>query len=96
MHAQARQTRSLCRSSEASSQTGRTHGHTDAQTAAAKEGNLFLFNTMSGKKQTVCTRSERENKLSMYCCGVTVYDLSHIGKFRSCPLQIDLVPSQFM
>ncbi len=24
-------------------------------------------------------RNEGDNKLSMYCCGVTVYDLSHIG-----------------
>ncbi|CAL5222511.1 g4885 [Coccomyxa viridis] len=27
-------------------------------------------------------RNEGDNKLSMYCCGVTVYDLSHIGHAR--------------
>lgn len=40
---------------------------------------LFLYNTMSGKKERLRPREGQGNMLSMYCCGVTVYDLSHIG-----------------
>ena len=83
MHAQVRQNRLACRASGATSQAEISHGHSDAQAAAVEEKNLSLFNTMSSKKERVRTRSERENKLSMYCCGVTVYDLSHIGNCRS-------------
>ena len=38
-----------------------------------------MYNTMSGKKERLRPREGQGNKLSMYCCGVTVYDLSHIG-----------------
>ena len=51
-----------------------------AQTASKlRERELNLYNTMSGRKERVQPQHGQGNKISMYCCGVTVYDLSHIG-----------------
>ena len=41
---------------------------------------LQLYNTMARSKQAFTTRPETPNKVSMYVCGVTVYDFSHIGE----------------
>ena len=41
---------------------------------------LVIFDTLSGKKQEFTPINE--NKVSMYVCGPTVYDLSHIGNAR--------------
>lgn len=49
-----------------------------AQAPAAAE--LRLFNTMSRKKEAF--RPRVEGKVGMYVCGVTAYDLSHIGHAR--------------
>ena len=43
-----------------------------------KEFGLLLHNSMSRKKELF--RPLEDNKVSMYVCGVTVYDYSHIGK----------------
>lgn len=43
---------------------------------------LWLFNTMSGKKTKFERRLGQGNKVNMYCCGVTVYDYSHVGESR--------------
>lgn len=43
---------------------------------------VVLYNTMSRSKETVSPRAFRDKSLSMYVCGVTVYDLSHIGHAR--------------
>ena len=43
--------------------------------------NLRLKNTLSNK--TELFRSILPNKVSIYCCGVTVYDLCHLGHARS-------------
>jgi cysteinyl-tRNA synthetase len=42
---------------------------------------LRLYNTLSGTKEVLRTRVPRH--LGMYVCGVTVYDLCHIGHARS-------------
>ena len=42
---------------------------------------MYIFNTMSGKKEKFT--SLQKNKVGMYACGVTVYDLCHIGHARS-------------
>ncbi|XP_062076504.1 cysteine--tRNA ligase, chloroplastic/mitochondrial-like isoform X2 [Humulus lupulus] len=41
---------------------------------------LWLYNTMSRKKEVF--RSKVEGMVGMYVCGVTAYDLSHIGHAR--------------
>lgn len=40
---------------------------------------FYLYNTMSGRKEKFQARPGQGNKVNMYCCGVTVYDYSHIG-----------------
>lgn len=45
----------------------------------AEERSVWLHNTMSGRKERFHVRSGEGNRVSMYCCGVTVYDFSHIG-----------------
>jgi len=42
---------------------------------------LRIYNTLSGKKEVFTPL--RGNKVGMYVCGVTVYDLCHIGHARS-------------
>jgi len=42
---------------------------------------LRIYNTLSGKKEVFIPL--RERKVGMYACGVTVYDLCHIGHARS-------------
>lgn len=42
---------------------------------------LQIFNTLSGKKEPF--QPLRPNKVGMYVCGVTVYDLCHVGHARS-------------
>lgn len=41
---------------------------------------LWVYNTMSRKKEVF--RPKVEGKVGMYVCGVTAYDLSHIGHAR--------------
>lgn len=43
---------------------------------------LMLYNTMSRGKEPFTPRPNQGNKVSMYVCGVTVYDYSHIGHSR--------------
>jgi cysteinyl-tRNA synthetase len=42
---------------------------------------LRIYNTLTGKKEGFVPL--RESKVGMYACGVTVYDLCHIGHARS-------------
>ncbi len=42
---------------------------------------LRIFNTLTGKKEEFLPL--REKRVGMYACGVTVYDLCHIGHARS-------------
>jgi len=42
---------------------------------------LRIYNTLTGKKEDFIPL--RENKAGIYACGVTVYDLCHIGHARS-------------
>ena len=39
---------------------------------------IELHDTMSGSKRTLETLEP--GKVSLYCCGPTVYDLTHVGK----------------
>lgn len=41
---------------------------------------LWLYNTMSKQKELF--KPKVEGKVGMYVCGVTAYDLSHIGHAR--------------
>ena len=41
---------------------------------------MKIFNSMSGRKEEFTPIEE--NKVKMYACGITVYDLSHIGHAR--------------
>lgn len=43
---------------------------------------MRLYNTLSRKKEDF--DSVRGDKVSMYACGITAYDLCHIGHARSC------------
>jgi cysteinyl-tRNA synthetase len=42
---------------------------------------LHIYNTLTGKKEDFVPL--HENRIGMYVCGVTVYDLCHIGHARS-------------
>jgi cysteinyl-tRNA synthetase len=46
-----------------------------------KGGVMRVYNTLSGNKEKLIPLSP--GKIGMYACGVTVYDLSHIGHARS-------------
>ncbi|CAK9188203.1 unnamed protein product [Ilex paraguariensis] len=48
--------------------------------AGNKSRELWLYNTMSRKKELF--KPKVDGKVSMYVCGVTAYDLSHIGHAR--------------
>ena len=41
---------------------------------------MKIYNSMTGKKEEF--KTIEENKVKMYACGITVYDLSHIGHAR--------------
>ena len=43
---------------------------------------LVLYNTMTKAKEAFTPRPDQGNHVSMYVCGVTVYDYSHIGHAR--------------
>ena len=43
---------------------------------------LNLYNTLTRKKEAFQTIEE--NKVRMYCCGITVYDYCHLGHARTC------------
>ena len=49
---------------------------------------MKIYNTLSGKKETLNTREA--NRIKMYVCGMTVYDDSHIGHARTF-LSFDLI-----
>ena len=42
---------------------------------------MKVFNTLSGKKETLVPLEK--NKIKMYVCGMTVYDDTHIGHART-------------
>lgn len=50
-----------------------------------REFRLLLHNSMSKKKELFTPL--HDNKVSMYVCGVTVYDYSHIGRLKNVDLQ---------
>eukprot|EP00891_Asterochloris_glomerata_P001720 jgi/Astpho2/1720/fgenesh1_pm.00032_%23_20_t len=51
--------------------------------AAEASPQLQLYNTMARTKQPFNPREGQGNRVSMYVCGVTVYDWSHIGHARA-------------
>ncbi|XP_050363881.1 cysteine--tRNA ligase, chloroplastic/mitochondrial isoform X1 [Argentina anserina] len=63
------------------STTATTSPHSQtSESAAAAASELWLHNTMSRKKELF--KPKVEGKVGMYVCGVTAYDLSHIGHAR--------------
>jgi cysteinyl-tRNA synthetase len=55
---------------------------TTADSTAVRPPPLMLYNTMTKTKETFTPRPGQGNSVSMYVCGVTVYDYSHIGHAR--------------
>jgi len=51
------------------------------ETLEGKGGRMRVYNTLQGKKEELVPLST--GKIGMYACGVTVYDLCHIGHARS-------------
>lgn len=45
-----------------------------------RRGELWLYNTMSRQKEVF--KPKVDERVGMYVCGVTAYDLSHIGHAR--------------
>ena len=43
---------------------------------------LTVYNTLTRSKSTF--KTIEENKVRMYCCGITVYDYCHLGHARTC------------
>lgn len=48
--------------------------------SAFNNDDLYVFNTLSGKKELF--KSITPGVVKMYCCGPTVYDYLHVGNFR--------------
>lgn len=55
-------------------------GKSDGERVKSPSPELWLYNTMSKKKELF--KPKVEGKVGMYVCGVTAYDLSHIGHAR--------------
>lgn len=53
---------------------------TNADKPAAASSQLLLYNTMTRQKDLF--KPKVEGKVGMYVCGITAYDLSHIGHAR--------------
>lgn len=51
-----------------------------AKSEGPRSSELWLYNTMSRKKEIF--KPKVDGKVGMYVCGVTAYDLSHIGHAR--------------
>ncbi|MGP0128853.1 MAG: cysteine--tRNA ligase [cyanobacterium endosymbiont of Rhopalodia musculus] len=43
---------------------------------------LTIYNTLTRKKEPF--KTIEDNKVRMYCCGITVYDYCHLGHARTC------------
>ncbi|MFN3967144.1 MAG: class I tRNA ligase family protein, partial [Endomicrobiia bacterium] len=50
--------------------------------------NLFIYNTLSGKKEEFVPQNPKEVK--MYVCGITPYDTMHLGHAR-CYVIFDVI-----
>ncbi|MBF0593227.1 MAG: cysteine--tRNA ligase, partial [Nitrospirae bacterium] len=44
---------------------------------------MKVYNTLTSEKEEFITIDNNQNKVGMYVCGVTVYDLCHVGHARS-------------
>jgi len=55
---------------------------------SARQGNLFIYNSLSGKKETFTPINN--NFVGMYVCGPTVYNAVHLGNCRTF-ISFDLV-----
>ena len=58
----------------------RNLGKSDGQNHKGPSPEVWLHNTMSKRKELL--KPKVESKVGMYVCGVTAYDLSHIGHAR--------------
>lgn len=59
---------------------GKSVSQTDSDNPVSQSTQLWLYNTMSRKRELF--KPKVEGKVGMYVCGVTAYDLSHIGHAR--------------
>ena len=66
-----------------------------AQTEPEPAHPLLLYNTMARQKQRFAPRPDQGSRVSLYCCGVTVYDYSHIGALGRLRLRRWLLHSAF-
>ncbi|XP_010557115.1 PREDICTED: cysteine--tRNA ligase, chloroplastic/mitochondrial isoform X1 [Tarenaya hassleriana] len=69
-----------CFTALATSQASRTAGAVGIFAGSDSTSELWLHNTMSRKKELF--KPKVESKVGLYVCGVTAYDLSHIGHAR--------------
>jgi len=59
-------------------------GVEEAATAGGSDDTTFmLYNSLLRKKEAFRPRAGQDNHVTMYVCGVTVYDYSHIGHARA-------------
>ncbi|XP_078439112.1 cysteinyl-tRNA synthetase, class Ia family protein [Wolffia australiana] len=68
--------KTLCLSSDASA-----NGGLSTSSSASPADDFYLYNTLT--KQREAFRPRIPGKVGMYVCGVTTYDLSHIGHARA-------------
>ena len=64
----------------ASSPSGAAAAAAAAAPGGAGRRELLLHNTLTRQKEAFRPRPDQGNRVSMYVCGVTVYDFSHIGE----------------
>eukprot|EP00227_Mantoniella_beaufortii_P020527 CAMPEP_0197588138 /NCGR_PEP_ID=MMETSP1326-20131121/9532_1 /TAXON_ID=1155430 /ORGANISM="Genus nov. species nov., Strain RCC2288" /LENGTH=277 /DNA_ID=CAMNT_0043152935 /DNA_START=86 /DNA_END=915 /DNA_ORIENTATION=+ len=73
---------STAASSAAAAPSEAAAGAVGDSSSGAPVPQMVLHNTMTRKKEAFTPREGNGNKVSMYVCGVTVYDYSHIGHAR--------------
>ena len=80
LYARGRDSHVRCAATVSSAVHGEESSPSVSTSASARP--LVLFNTLSRRKETFSPRVDQGNRVSMYVCGVTVYDYSHIGHAR--------------
>lgn len=81
LHPRHHPSRLCCTSASAAQQAAAAPAAEQAAAAPLPAGReLLLHNTLTRQKEVFRPRADQGNRVSMYVCGVTVYDYSHIGE----------------
>ncbi|EFN53199.1 hypothetical protein CHLNCDRAFT_137034 [Chlorella variabilis] len=84
LHPRHHPSRLCCTSASAAQQAAAAPAAEQAAAAPLPAGReLLLHNTLTRQKEVFRPRADQGNRVSMYVCGVTVYDYSHIGHARA-------------